>query len=200
MGPTYATPHVSTLASRWWALVVRGLAAIVFGVVAIVAPRFGLYTLVVLFGAYALVDGLFNLVLAGRSARAGRRWGWLLFEALISLLAGVFTFIYPAITALGMVVVVASWALLTGVAEIAVGARLRKQVTGEWLLITGGVLSIGVGSLMLVFPRAAALALVWLIAAYAIVFGVLLVGLGLRLHSWQRTRRTAVPPGAPIPA
>lgn len=197
----YESPNVNALAARWWVLLVRGIAAILFGILAMVAPGFGLLTLLILWGTYALVDGVFNLILAARGARAGRRWGWLLFEGIVSIAAGVLTFVWPGITALVLLTVIAVWAVMTGVAEIAAAIRLRRQISGEWWLVTSGILSIVFGVLMFVFPGAGTLALVWMIGAYAIVFGALLIGLSLRLHRWGRSHERPIPTGGmPTPA
>jgi uncharacterized membrane protein HdeD (DUF308 family) len=201
MNAEYAMPSVSALAARWWMLVVRGAVAILFGIVAIAMPAISLYTLVLLWGAYVLVDGAFNVIHAVRGARAGRRWGWLLFEGIVSIMAGVLTFAWPRITALVLLMLIAFWAVLTGVAEIAAAIRLRRRIRGEWLLATSGVLSILFGVLLLVYPGAGALALVWMIGAYAIVFGALLIGLGLRLKRWGRSHGRPMPTGGmPTPA
>jgi uncharacterized membrane protein HdeD (DUF308 family) len=173
--------------------------AILFGVALLVSPSMGLLTLVILWGAYAFADGIFNLVLAARGAQ---HWGWLLFEGIVSILAGVVTFLYPGITGLALLAVIAVWAIITGIAEIGAGIRLRKQIRGEWMLILAGILSIAFGILVIMYPGAGALGLVTVIAMYAILFGALLVGLSLRLHSFQkRTTAGPVPTGGtPTPA
>jgi uncharacterized membrane protein HdeD (DUF308 family) len=191
----YANPSINQLADRWWTQVIRGAAAILFGILTFAAPVISLVALVAMWGAYALIDGVFNLVTAFRGARAGQRWGWLLFEGVISIAAGVVTFAWPGITALALLVVISAWAVLTGVAEIATAVRLRKQIEGEWLLGLSGVLSIGFGVLLFLFPGPGALALLWMIGAYAIVFGALLTGLGLRLRSWRRATGRPFPSG-----
>lgn len=186
---------LSAIAPRWWALVVRGLAAIAFGVLVIVAPGVSLLALVYLWGAYALADGVFNIVLAVRGARAVRGWGWFLFEGICSIAAGVVTFIWPGITALGLLFVIALWAIVTGVAEIVTATRLRRVLRGEWLLALSGVLSIAFGVVLFARPGAGALAVAWLIGAYAILFGGLLIGLGMRLHRWGKSAERAMPAG-----
>lgn len=188
-------PNTSQLADRWWTLVIRGAAAILFGVLTFVAPGISLVSLVIVWGAYAIADGAFNLMAAYRGARAGGRWGWLLFEGIVSVAAGVLTFLWPGITALALLAVIGVWAILTGIAEIAAAVRLRKQIRGEWLLALSGVVSIVFGALLFLFPGTGALALLWMIGAYAIVFGVLLGGLGLRLRRWRRAAGRAVPSG-----
>jgi uncharacterized membrane protein HdeD (DUF308 family) len=191
--------NMNQLADRWWTQVIRGGAAILFGILTFAAPAISLVALVALWGAYALVDGVFNLMTAFRGARAGQRWGWLMFEGIISVAAGVLTFAWPGITALALLVVIGVWAVLTGIAEIATAVRLRKQIKGEWVLALTGILSIGFGVLMFLFPGAGALAVLWMIGAYSVVFGGLLVGLGLRLRSWRRATGRPLPSGgAPV--
>jgi uncharacterized membrane protein HdeD (DUF308 family) len=193
--------NLNHLAARWWMLVVRGIAAILFGVLALALPGAGLLALVIVWAIYALIDGIFNLMLSGRAARAGASWGWLLFEGIVSVAAGLLTFFWPAITATALLIVIAVWAIITGIAEIAASIRLRREIRNEWLLALSGVLSIVFGVLLLVYPNAGALALVWLIGAYAIVFGALLIGLGLRLHHWaQRFERQFPSGGLPTAA
>ena len=189
----YVNQNLSQLADRWWMLVIRGAAAMLFGVATFVAPGISLVALVILWGAYAIVDGVLNLTTAVRGKRAGRSWGWLMFEGIVSIAAGVLTFLWPGITAIALLAVIGAWAVLTGIAEIAAAVRLRKQIQGEWLLASSGVLSILFGALLFARPSAGALAVVWMIGAYAIVFGVVLAGLGLRLHSWRRAAGRAMP-------
>ncbi len=190
---------LETLTPRWWVPVVRGVAAIAFGILALVAPAMSLFALVIVWGVYALVDGVFNLGLGAKAGRAGRRWGWFIFEGLISIAAGVLTFAYPGITALVLLMVIAGWAVLTGILEIAAAIELRRVMTGEWLLALSGVLSIVLGVLLFAAPGPGALALVWLIGSYAILFGGLLIALGIQLRRWGR--HEVVPAtAAPTPA
>jgi uncharacterized membrane protein HdeD (DUF308 family) len=186
---------ISGLTERWWTLVVRGVAAILLGVLAFAMPQASMRALVLLWGAFAVVDGVFTLVLGALRGRAGLRWGWWLFEGLVGVAAGVFTFVWPRITALVLVAVIATWAVLTGIAEIAAAIGLRRYIKGEWMLAASGVLSVVFGVLTLAYPRAGGLALVWLIGAYAIVFGLLLCALGFRLNRWRRTGEGPLPIG-----
>lgn len=186
-----------TLARYWWATTLRGVVAVLFGLMAIIWPQITILVLVVLFGAYALVDGAIALGTAafGWHAATDRR-GWLIVEGIVGLLAGIAAFVWPGITALVLLWLIAAWALVTGVLEIAAAIRLRREVRGEWLLALGGALSVLFGILLLVWPATGALALVILIGCFAIVFGVVLIGLGLRL---RRLRRDTTP-GAARPA
>jgi uncharacterized membrane protein HdeD (DUF308 family) len=173
----------STLASNWWAFVLRGVLAVLFGVIALAIPGVTLLALVLLFGSYALIEGVFNLVAAVRGMEGHDRWGSLLFEGLVSIAAGLAAFAWPGLTALALTFLIAGWALVTGVLEIATAVRLRKLIRGEWLLALSGILSILFAALLAIAPAVGALAIVFWIGAYAIVFGILLVVLGVRLHS-----------------
>lgn len=187
---------IQMLARRWWMLLVRGLAAIVFGILTFISPGTSLFVLVVLYGAWAIIDGAFNLGSSIRSAREGRSWGWLMFEGLIGIAAGVLTFLWPGISALALLFVIAGWMIVTGVAEISAAVRLRKYVRGEWALALAGVLSVVAGALLAIFPGAGALALAFWIGAYAVAFGLLMLVLALRLRSWGRAPEHRLPTGA----
>ena len=159
----------------------------------------GFAALVAVFGAYALVDGILNLVGAVRAGRSGQRWGALLFEGIVSLLVGLLTFFFPRVTALALVLFVGAWSLITGVAEVVAAIKLRTMIEGEWLLALSGVLSIAFGILLFISPLIGAIAIAIWIGAYAVVFGALLLGLALRLRSWaSRQQQTQIPAG-PVP-
>lgn len=181
------------LADRWWVPVVRGVAALLFGILTLLVPGASLYALVVLWGIYALVDGFFNLTLGVQRGRAGERWGWFIAEGLLSIAAGIFTFVWPGITGLVLLYVIAAWAVLTGIAEVAAAVRLRAMLEHEWLLALAGALSIVFGILLFARPGAGALAVAWLIGFYAILFGTLLIGLGARLYRWGHPRHGGMP-------
>ena len=188
-----------SLARNWWALALRGVAAIIFGFIALFWTPAAIAALVAVFGAYALVDGIFNLVHAVRAGRAGERWGWLVFEGIVSLLVGIVTFFSPRVAVLALVLWVAAWSLVTGIAETVTAIRLRKAIEGEWLLALSGIVSIAFGVLLFISPLIGAIAIAIWIGAYALVFGALLVGLSLRLRSWAaRQQRTQIPAG-PMP-
>ena len=173
--------------SSWWALVLRGLAAIAFGVLAFVWPQITLTALVFLWGAYALVDGAFAIAAGVKSHGENKRWWVLLLEGILGVAAGLAAFLVPGITALALLILIAAWAMVTGAFEIAAAIQLRKHIKGEWLLALAGVASVLFALALLFNPAAGALALVWLIGAYSIVFGVLLIVLGVRLHSLVRS-------------
>jgi len=191
---------VIALASRWWTLAARGIAAILFGILTFISPGLSLFALVILFGAWAFADGVFNLVMALRT-RKGERWGWLVLEGVTSIIVGILTFFWPGITALSLLFLIAAWSVVTGIAEVVAAIRLRKLIRGEWLLGLSGVLSIVFGLLLFAFPGAGALAVIFWIGAYSIVFGSLLVALAFRLRAWARDTSHHVPPDrAPAPA
>ena len=179
---------MGVLARNWWALALRGLLAIVFGLVAFALPGPTLAALVILFGAYALVDGIFALVAAVRAAEAHERWWLFVLEGIAGIAAGLITFAWPGITALVLLYLIAWWAIITGIFEIAAAIRLRKEITGEFWLALGGAASVIFGLILLFRPGVGALAVIWLIGTYALVFGLLLVMLGFRLrgHSGQK--------------
>src|SRR5579864_3237021 len=168
-----------TLAKNWWALALRGLVAVLFGLLTFFLPGITLITLVLLFGVYALVDGVFNVIAFFRVA--SHHWA-LLIEGIIGIIAGVLTFAWPGITAIVLLYLIAFWAIFTGVFEIIAGIRLRKAIANEWLLIVMGVLSLLFGVLILFAPGAGALAIILWIGAYALVFGVFLLALAFRLR------------------
>jgi uncharacterized membrane protein HdeD (DUF308 family) len=185
---------VASLARNWWLLAIRGIAAILFGLAALIWPGPTLTVLVLLFGAYALVDGVFGLVAGIRRAAGGEgRWGWLVVEGLLGIAAGIAAFVWPGLTALVLLYLIAAWAILTGVFELVSAIRLRQEITGEVWLALGGLASIVFGILLLVYPSAGALAVVWIIGVYGILFGVLLLGLAFRLRRWHAERQTGLP-------
>jgi uncharacterized membrane protein HdeD (DUF308 family) len=176
---------MTALARNWWALAIRGVAAIIFGLLALFMPGVTLAALILLFGAYAIVDGVFNLVAALRG-RVEERSRWLLsLEGLVSIGAGIAAFTLPGLTALVLLYVIGAWAVITGILEIVAAIRLRDEIPNEWWLVAGGVVSVIFGVLLFAAPAAGALALVLWIGIYAIVFGALLVGLAFRLRREQ---------------
>ena len=172
-----------TLTANWWALAIRGMVAVLFGLLTLFLPGITLVTLVLLFGAYALVDGVFNVIAFFRVA--SHQWA-LLIEGVVGIVAGVITFAMPAITAIALLYLIAFWAILTGIFEIVAGIRLRKAIANEWLLLMMGVLSLLFGFLILFAPGAGALAIMLWIGAYALVFGVFLLALAFRLRGHRR--------------
>lgn len=176
------------LARNWWVLVLRGVLAILFGIAAFLWPGLTVAVFIILFGAYALVDGVLSLAVAIRPPAGESRWMLVLFGVL-SLIAGLFVLTRPAISAVVMLYVAAIWAIATGIAGLVAAIALRKVIAGEWLLALYGLLSILLGVLLLTRPAVGILGFVWAVAAYAVVSGITLVVLGVRLRSWAREAR-----------
>ncbi len=184
------------LSRSWWMLALRGVLALAFGILALIWPGLTLAALVALFAAYVLISGVVSILGAVKNRKADREWWLILILGLVSVAAGVLSIMQPALTALVLVLVMGANALVTGVLDIAVAIRLRKTIEGEWLLIAAGIASIIFGILVFLFPGAGALALVWLISAYAIATGILLLGLAFRARGWGQRHRhvpTSVP-------
>ncbi len=186
------------LARNWWSLVIRGLLGIVVGILTFLWPGITLAALVFLFAGYALVDGVVSLAGAVRAVAAHERWGALLLEGIFGIAAAIITVLWPAITALSLVYIIGAWAMVTGVLEIVAAVRLRRHISGEWLLLLGGIASVLFGVLVIAAPLAGALVIALWFGAYALVFGVILVALGFRLRSWDRTHLAEG--GIPAPA
>lgn len=172
---------MSAAIDHWWAFALRGAAAVIFGILAFAWPGVTLAVLVLFWGAYALVDGILALVSAFRTGH-DHRWA-LLIEGIVGIGAGVITFAYPGLTALVLVYIIAFWALITGLLEIVAAFRLRKVIDNEWWLGLSGALSLVFGVVLVAAPGAGALALVWVIGAYAMLFGIVLLALAFRLRS-----------------
>lgn len=177
---------IPLLCRNWWAVAIRGTMAVLFALGTFLWPRLTLAVLVLWFGAYLTIDGIFAMLSALRAAKEKARWWPFLLEGLVGISLGVATFIWPAITALALLWVVAGWALLSGVFRVAAAIRLRREIRGEWLLALSGLASIGFGLGVAVFPQAAGLAIAWIIAGYAAVLGVILIVLAFRLRGWKR--------------
>jgi uncharacterized membrane protein HdeD (DUF308 family) len=184
---------LEALQRGWWFLVLRGVFAVLFGVLTFVWPGITLVTLVLLFGAYALVNGICTLGVALRGGKGAPGKATLVLLGLLGVAAGVLTFFYPGITALSLLVVIAWWAIVTGIFEIAAAVKLRKQMSNEWLLVLSGALSVIFGVLLIAMPSAGALSIVWLIGAYALLFGVLMLALAVKLKGVLTQARGATP-------
>lgn len=183
---------LDVLTRYWWAVALRGVISVAFGAMALLFPG----ALLFLFGAYALVDGIFALGAAASGGRPAGGWrGWLLLEAILGVAAGVATFLWPEITTLALLRVIAIWAIVTGVLEVVAAVVLRRELEGEWLLGLGGVATLALGVFLAVLPNQGVLPAKWLIGVYAIVFGVALVALAVRLR-----RHRGSPAGAQLDA
>jgi uncharacterized membrane protein HdeD (DUF308 family) len=170
------------LSNTWWVILLRGIVGVIFGVVAFVSPGASLLALVFVWGAYALVDGAFALYMTFLAARQERRWWPYLLEGLAGIGAGVIAFVVPGLTALALLYLIAAWAIITGIVEIVAAIDLRKQIQNEWLLGLAGALSIIFGLVVAFEPDAGALAVVWTVGAYALLFGITLVVLAFRVR------------------
>jgi uncharacterized membrane protein HdeD (DUF308 family) len=173
---------LTQLARNWWVVALRGVVAILYGLFALVWPGLTLEILVLFFGAYMLVDGVFAIFAAFTNRAGHDRWWVLLLEGLVGIAAGIITFSNPGLATLALLYVISFWAIVTGVLEIVAAIRLRKEIQGEWLLALSGIVSLVLGILLIVFPAAGVLTIAWIIGAYAILFGAMLLSLSLRLR------------------
>jgi uncharacterized membrane protein HdeD (DUF308 family) len=189
MNETLKTGDVATVVHtfklNWWLLALRGLVAMLFGVLAFMWPSATLITLVWLFGAFALVNGILSLVLAAKTPKGYPKVGSLIFGGLLGILAGLLAFVMPGITALGLLILIAAWAIVTGIMELVAAVRLRKIINNEWLLVLAGIASVVFGVLLLFQPAAGALVLIWWIGAWALLSGILLMILAFRMRNWK---------------
>lgn len=177
--------RLATILSRSWRmLLVRGLIAIMFGIVVWLLPGISLAALVLLFGAYVLADGVLGVWAAIAGRKEHEDWWVMLLWGLIGIGVGVLTFLAPGITALALLFYIAIWAIGTGVLQVVVAIRLRREIQGEWLLILGGLASVLFGIILMTRPAAGALGVLWLIATYAVIFGVLLVILAFKARAF----------------
>lgn len=183
---TDACTVVDLLAHNWWLLALRGLAGVIFGILAFIWPGLTLFALICLFGAFALANGVLSVFLAAKAPKGYPRFGSLLVGGLFGIFAGVITFFWPALTAVGLLILIAAWAIFTGLMEIIAAIKLRKEIKGEWLLIVAGLLSVAFGVLLLLMPAAGALVLVLWIGAYALVLGILLIMLAFKVRRFGK--------------
>jgi uncharacterized membrane protein HdeD (DUF308 family) len=193
MMSTLATGLANILSRTWWALLLRGVVGIVFGVYAFTHPGLSLNTLTLVFGAYVLIDGVGGVVSAISGRGESEHWVVLLLWSLISVAVGLATLFVPTVTTLVLLFYIAIWANTTGVLQIVSAIRVRKEIEGEWRLIAGGLVSVAVGLVMLTRPAVGALAFIWLIGAYAFVFGVLLVILAFKVRAVKNRIEERIP-------
>jgi uncharacterized membrane protein HdeD (DUF308 family) len=174
------------LLKSWWMLALRGAAALLFGILALIWPGMTLLVLVALFAAYALISGGVSVVAAIRNRSSDKGWWLILLLGVVSLAAGVIAVFNPGITILVLVLIMGANALVTGILDIVVAIRLRKQIEREWLLALAGVVSIVFGLLVFLFPAAGALAMVFMVSFYATLTGILLLTLAFRARKWVK--------------
>jgi uncharacterized membrane protein HdeD (DUF308 family) len=173
-------PGIRYLADHWWVVLLRGIAAIVFGCVAFAWPGLTIALLVLIWGAYALIDGVFSLIGGIRA-----KYGTLILLGILGIAAGIVTFLWPGITAITLLWIIAFWAIFAGVMQIAAAIRLRKEIQGEWVMILSGICTVALGVLLMTYPGAGAVSIAWLIASFAIAWGILLCVLAFRLKGWK---------------
>lgn len=183
---SYVQPQsiLSVVSGNWWVLALRGVLAVLFGLLALIAPVATLTVLVLFWGAFALVDGIFALISAFR-VTGGKGRLWLFLEGALGILAGIVTFLYPGLTALVLLYIIAFWAIFIGILRIVTAISLRREMENEWLMILGGILTVIFGILLIVLPGPGLLSLTWLIGIWALIFGIALIVLAFRVRNMQ---------------
>lgn len=166
----------------WWSFLIRGVLATLFGLIAIVVPGITLGALAILLAVFLIADGVFSFIASFKGRDLSPRWGFLLVEGVVGIGLGMLTFIWPGLTVLAIVLIIGFWAMVTGILEVLAAIKLRDEIEGEWLLGLGGVLSIIFSLLLFVNPGVGAVAIIWLVGVYAILFGISLIFLGIRLR------------------
>jgi uncharacterized membrane protein HdeD (DUF308 family) len=174
------------LARNWWAVAVRGVFAILFGLIALLLPAATVGTLVLFFSAYMLVDGIFGIVAAVRAAQRNERWGLLVLEGLADIAVGVIALVWPGLTAVVFVLMLAAWSIVTGILVIVAALRLNPAYGRGWLIFSG-VVSLLFGIVLAINPLVGLVVLTWWLGAYAIVFGIALLVLGFKLRGWRES-------------
>ena len=183
-----SNPAAQTLVQNWWLFTLRGVLGIIFGCIALIFPGPTILSLVIFFSAYMLVDGVLGIYSGIKAARNGDRWGLLILEGVVDIAAGAIAFIWPAITAVAFVLIIAIWALISGALMLIAAFRLNIE-HGRWWLALGGIASIIFGVVLIIAPVVGAVVLTWWLGAYALVFGVLLLVLAFQLHSKREEAR-----------
>lgn len=179
---------IHELAKHWWLFVLRGVLAVLFAVMAFVSPTITLSILVVFLGVYFLVDGLFTLTHGFRIRKTDTHWWVLVLEGLLGIVAGIVCLTMPGITVVFMVTLIALWSVVTGVLEIILAIRLRKEIQNEWILIIAGVFSVIFGILLFMQPLAGVLVISWWLGIYALFFGIFMITVGARLKKFAKGR------------
>jgi uncharacterized membrane protein HdeD (DUF308 family) len=179
------------LAQNWWAIAIRGVLGIAVGLTALVLPAATMLALVLLFAAYMLADGIFAIIAAVRAARRSERWGLMVLEGAVDILAGVLAVLWPGLTVIAFVLLVAAWAVVSGILLVAAAINLNIE-QGRWWLILGGLVSVAYGALLIVTPLLGALVLTWWFGAYALLFGILLLVLAFKLRAHREDRPRAM--------
>ena len=180
------------MTQNWWTIALRGFAAVLFGIAAFMWPGITLWVLGPLFGAYAMINGVFAMIEAFSRDVSRERWWALLFEGIVSIVIGAMILIWPGLTAMGLLFLIAFWAIMTGVFEIITAIRLRHEIRGEWLMALIAILSMAFGLLLLAFPAPGAFSVILMIRAFVFAIGALMIALAFKLRSLRR-------PGGEVP-
>lgn len=188
---TDKSPMMTMLTRNWWAVLIRGIAAVLFGFLALRWPGETLLILVTLYGAFALVDGMFAIVAGLSGIGSGLHWVWPIITGLVGVLIGIITFAAPGLTALALVFFIAAWALVSGITEIIGGWSLHQEIANEWLYILGGIVSVILGIVLFIAPGSGALALVTVIGIFAIIFGIVRIILAFELRNMKHQAEKA---------
>jgi len=185
---------LSLISRDWWVFALRGIAAIVFGLLAFASPGITLTALVIMFGAYTFVDGAALLIALVRGEASARRHAWSVgIMGVLGIVASIVTFVWPGITALSLLYLVAVWAITTGVFQVVAAVALRREIEGEFWMAIGGAVSVAFGILLIVSPGTGLLTLVWLVGFWSFVFGFSSLGLAYRLHGVAATQDKLAP-------
>ncbi|SCB89449.1 MULTISPECIES: HdeD family acid-resistance protein [Snodgrassella] len=179
---SFRNPLVDLLSENWWMVLIRGGAALIFGLLTWFYPFISILIMVMFFGVYVLIDGVLGVVIAINGRRTHQDWWLMLIWGMVSILAGIMTFFVPGITWLVLITFIAIWSLVSGILQIIAAIRLRKSIRGEGWMIVAGMLSVLVGIILFVNPVQGGIALTWVIGVYAALFGVMNIALAFRLR------------------
>jgi uncharacterized membrane protein HdeD (DUF308 family) len=179
---------MNQLSYNWWAVALRGVLALVVGLSAFLFPGITLAVIIALFGTFVLLDGIFLMISGIRSRKEDKSWGVLILQGIIGIAAGVFTFLAPLATALALLYLMASWAIVSGIIEIAAAIRLRKEITGEWMLIADGLFTVLFGIALALMPAAGLLVWMWMIGGFKFASGIVLLLLAFRLRKTEKNQ------------
>jgi uncharacterized membrane protein HdeD (DUF308 family) len=186
-GTVLMRPTLDALARNWWLILLRGICAVIFGILTFIWPGLTLLTLVLFYGAFSLLDGAFSITAALKGGAPVPRW-WLAIIGVLGIAVGIITLMWPQITGIVLLMFIAGWAIASGVLQIFGAISLRKEIEGEWLLIASGILSVIFGVFLIMFPGAGALSLALVIGAFAVAYGILIIGFSLRLKKHAEVR------------
>ncbi|MDT1060557.1 HdeD family acid-resistance protein [Paracoccus sp. CPCC 101403] len=173
---------VRMMAANWWMVLLRGIAAVLFGIIALAWPGLTVYVLLLTFGAYAVFDGILALVTGYQRRKTDERWWAWGLEGLLSIAIGLMALFWTEATALAFIIWMAIWGVIAGVFRIVAAIRLRHEIDGEWALVLSGVLLVMWGLLMAMLPAAGLLSIAWLLGIFAVLIGITLIALSLRLR------------------